>query len=196
MCITHFADLWAYKTKTRFLIMEIFNQRNQKQTTEGSREGSRLEAWGGPWCSRSLGGFATVCSTVSFRKQLTHLFTDYSIEKHIPGLNENDLWLSTQFGYLGHLFSLPAWTIQIYMLSGECLRMSQHWSGRGALGRTVDPRAADEGRALVLSWGPREITSFYHLIYKVGTSELNFLLKLQRLWKQWKCKAMHTNVQI
>lgn len=35
----------------------------------------------------------TVCSTLSFPKQLTHLSTDYSTEKHIPGLNENDLWI-------------------------------------------------------------------------------------------------------
>lgn len=33
----------------------------------------------------------TVCSTMSFQKQLTHLLTDYNTEKHIPGLNENDL---------------------------------------------------------------------------------------------------------
>ena len=58
--------------------------------------------------------------------------------------------------------------------------MSQHWSGRGAPGRTVDPQAADEGHVLVLSWRPREVTSLYYLIYKVGTRELHFLLKLQR----------------
>lgn len=152
MCITHFAKFWAYKTTTRSLILKTFSRRNQKQTREGSREGSRLEAWRGPWCSTSLGGFVTE-SAVPWHSKTANVPLR-SIEKHIPGLNENDLWIIDPIWLL--IPPLPSAGLDnrdLYALRGVFTDESALELARGG-GKDSGLSAGDEGRVLVPSWDP------------------------------------------
>lgn len=87
----HSAKLWADKTKTKSLILESLSHGNQKPTGDWrAGRGPGLEGWGGLQF-RSLGGFIVSFVALGVSKRLNTPLTKY--KKHIPGPNENDLWI-------------------------------------------------------------------------------------------------------
>lgn len=89
----HFAKLWAKKTKTKPIILETLSQGNQKQTRDWrAGRGPGLEGWGGRQF-RSLGDWVvSLCHLQCYEfPRVNTPLTKY--KKHIPGPNENDLWI-------------------------------------------------------------------------------------------------------
>ena len=131
----------------------------------------------------------TVCSTLSFPKQLTHLSTDYSTEKHIPGLNENDLWIINPIWLLmPPLLSSGLDNPDLYALRGVFIDESALEQARGT-GKDSGPPSSRwrSCSGSVVETQGSHFTLSPHL--EGGNRQLNFLLKLQRPWKQWKCKT-------
>lgn len=174
MYITHFAELWAYKTKTRFLIMETSNWRNQKQTREESREGSRLEAWGGPWCSRSLEASLYSLQYHEFPKTAN---TPLNWLQHRETYSRTEWkWPLDYRPNLDYYATSPsAWNPKLYALRGVFTDESALEQARGT---GKDSRPLEQQmtcRVLVLAVEKGSYFTYY-LIYKVGTRELNFHL--------------------
>lgn len=112
VCIMHFARFWAYKTKTRSLILETLSQGNQKQTRVWrAGRGPGLEGWG---CqSRFLGDFIMSSAASGVSKTVNMPLTDLSTKNIFQGQMKMTFGLSTQFGHLCHLspFGLDNWNL-------------------------------------------------------------------------------------